>query len=51
MLPFFNVDGHHVYYVTEGRSKMKKILIAYESRNGNTEQMAEYIAEGVRMNG
>ena len=30
---------------------MKKILIAYESRTGNTEQMAEYIAEGVRMNG
>ena len=30
---------------------MKKILIAYESRTGNTKQMADYIAEGVRMNG
>ena len=30
---------------------MKKILIAYDSRTGNTEQMAEYIAEGVRIAG
>lgn len=30
---------------------MKKILIAYTSRAGNTEQMASYIAEGVRMAG
>ena len=30
---------------------MKKILIAYESRTGNTEKMAEYIAEGVRFTG
>jgi len=30
---------------------MKKILIAYDSRTGNTEKMAEYIAEGVRMAG
>ena len=30
---------------------MKKVLIAYESRTGNTEKMAEYIAEGVRMGG
>ncbi len=27
---------------------MKKILIAYYSRTGKTEKMAEYIAEGVR---
>jgi flavodoxin len=30
---------------------MKKILIAFESRTGKTKQMAEYIAEGIRMNG
>jgi len=30
---------------------MKKVLIAYESRTGNTEKMAEYIAEGIRMGG
>ncbi len=26
---------------------MKKFLIAYDSRTGNTKQMAEYIAEGI----
>ena len=30
---------------------MKKVLIAYDSRTGNTEKMAEYIAEGVRIAG
>ncbi len=30
---------------------MKKILIAYVSRTGNTQKMAEYIAEGVRLGG
>lgn len=30
---------------------MKKVLIAYFSRTGKTEQMAEYIAEGVRLSG
>ena len=30
---------------------MKKVLIAYESRTGNTAKMAEYIAEGVRLTG
>ncbi len=30
---------------------MKKVLIAYFSRTGNTEKMAEYLAEGVRMGG
>jgi flavodoxin len=30
---------------------MKKVLIAYDSRTGNTEKMAEYVAEGVRMGG
>jgi len=30
---------------------MKKIMIAYFSRTGKTEQMAEYIAEGVRFSG
>jgi len=30
---------------------MKKVLIAYYSRTGNTEQMAQYIAEGVRIAG
>jgi flavodoxin len=27
---------------------MKKVLIAFASRTGNTEKMAEYIAEGIR---
>lgn len=30
---------------------MKKVLIAYFSRTGMTEKMAEYIAEGVRLSG
>ena len=30
---------------------MKKVMIAYVSRNGNTEKMAELIAEGVRISG
>jgi len=28
---------------------MKKVLIAYYSRTGNTEKMAEYIGEGIRI--
>jgi len=30
---------------------MKKVLIAYDSRTGHTKQMAEFIAEGVRIGG
>ena len=30
---------------------MKKILIVYTSRTGNTEKMANYLAEGVRLAG
>ena len=30
---------------------MKKVLIAYFSRTGMTEKMAEYVAEGVRLSG
>ncbi|MGD8513344.1 MAG: flavodoxin domain-containing protein [Deltaproteobacteria bacterium] len=30
---------------------MKKVLIVYDSRTGNTKQMAEFIAEGIRMGG
>jgi flavodoxin len=30
---------------------MKKVLIAYDSRTGKTEKMAETIAEGIRMTG
>ncbi len=30
---------------------MKKVLIAYSSRTGTTEKMANYLAEGVRMSG
>jgi flavodoxin len=30
---------------------MKKILISYFSRTGKTQQMAEYIAEGIRITG
>jgi flavodoxin len=30
---------------------MKKVLIAYYSRTGNTAKMAEYLAEGVRFSG
>ena len=30
---------------------MKKVLVAYVSRTGKTEKMAEYIAEGIRISG
>jgi flavodoxin len=30
---------------------MKKVLVAYFSRTGHTKQMAEYIAEGLRIGG
>ncbi len=30
---------------------MKKILIAYTSRTGTTQKMADYLAEGIRMGG
>jgi flavodoxin len=30
---------------------MKKVLVAYYSEGGNTQKMAEYIAEGVRFSG
>ena len=30
---------------------MKKVLIAYHSRKGTTEKMANYLAEGIRMAG
>ena len=30
---------------------MKKVLIAYDSRSGRTQQMAEYVAEGIRISG
>jgi len=30
---------------------MKKVLIAYYSLSGNTEKMAQYVAEGVRFSG
>ena len=30
---------------------MRKVLIAYDSRTGKTKQMAEYIAEGIRISG
>ena len=30
---------------------MKKVLISYFSRTGKTQQMAEYVAEGVRITG
>ncbi|MDP1993409.1 MAG: flavodoxin domain-containing protein, partial [Syntrophales bacterium] len=30
---------------------MKKILVAYDSRTGKTETMAEYVAEGIRISG
>jgi len=30
---------------------MKKVLVSYFSRTGKTQQMAEYIAEGIRITG
>lgn len=30
---------------------MKKIMVAYVSRTGNTEKMAQFIAEGIRFSG
>jgi flavodoxin len=47
--PFLISTGYLLYY---GRKPgMKKALIVYESRTGKTKQMADYIAEGIRMNG
>jgi flavodoxin len=34
-----------------GGRNMKKVLIAYASRTGNTKKMADYIAEGARFSG
>jgi flavodoxin len=34
-----------------GGEMMKKLLVAYDSRTGKTETMAEYIAEGIRISG
>jgi flavorubredoxin len=36
---------------TKERSLVKKVLIAYFSLSGNTEKMAQFIAEGVRFSG
>ena len=30
---------------------MKKVMVAYVSRTGNTEKMAQFIAEGIRLSG
>ena len=30
---------------------MKKVLVAYTSRTGNTEKMAQWVAEGIRISG
>jgi flavodoxin len=30
---------------------MKKVLVAYTSRTGNTEKIAQYVAEGIRFSG
>lgn len=34
-----------------GGKAMKKVLVAYVSRTGKTETMAESIAEGIRVKG
>ena len=39
------------YLKENGGLVMKKVLIAYDSRSGRTQQMAEYIAEGIRISG
>jgi len=35
----------------KGEAAVKKVLISYFSRTGKTQQMAEYVAEGVRITG
>jgi flavorubredoxin len=40
-----------IYSDITGEKAMKKILVAYISRAGHTRQMAEYIAEGLRVTG
>ena len=37
--------------IHKGDNRMKRVLVAYFSNTGNTEQMARYIAEGVRIVG
>jgi flavodoxin len=38
-------------FVTKGAHGMKKVLVAYTSRTGNTEKMAQWVAEGIRFSG
>ncbi len=35
----------------KGGKKVKRVLVSYFSRTGKTQQMAEYIAEGLRISG
>jgi len=38
-------------HILGGGQEMKKVLVSYFSRTGKTQQMAEYIAEGIRITG
>jgi flavodoxin len=40
-----------VQFVKKGEHGMKKVLVAYTSRTGNTEKMAQWVAEGIRFSG
>jgi flavodoxin I len=44
-------DCNQLSIIFNNEVKMKKILVAYTSRTGTTEKMADYLAEGIRMSG
>lgn len=43
-------EGGRIIIKNRGKV-MKKVLVAYVSRTGKTEKMAEYITEGIRISG
>jgi flavodoxin len=46
-----HTDYKRISEIHKGDNGMKRVLVAYYSNTGNTEQMARYIAEGVRIAG
>jgi len=46
-----SAHGELPYRRDRRREQMKKVMVAFYSRTGKTEQMAEAIAEGVRFSG
>jgi len=49
--PIWSIGHQRIKKLNTGDRLMKKVLISYFSRTGKTQQMAEYIAEGIRISG